>query len=421
MFNKKYKDKIFELEEILKSKNSEIDKIKKQNNLIQKFLDDAKKYESNEQMFYVQETKLVQTKEKIKEAENKLKEIESKIIYSEDFIFSEEVNIFNNPLKYKFIDEYKYRIDENINAQKIMVKHKEACYEPYGQHPLLTGQVMWTQEEDLHDNIMDLMIASFNAYCNEVIQKANETNIRKSRELIKNYFDKINQNMKLLKINLTTNYLDLKFEQLILKVEYEIKKQQEKEEKQRQQEILREQNYITKEIEKAQEKLNKELKHYTNQLEKLKEGEDNSQIVNKIQEIENQIKQNDYRYANQRAGYLYCINCKDMKDDMIKLGVTRRLNPCERIDELSNAGHAFSFDVYTMVFSEDVFDLETRIHKYFDSKRVNKINKHKEFFTATIPEVEKFLIDNGYSPEFNYNPINEPYILSMKGNKNETN
>ena len=86
----------------------------------------------------------------------------------------------------------------------------------------------------------------------------------------------------------------------------------------------------------------------------------------------------------------------------------------DRIDELSNAGHAFKFDICGMVFSDDVFNLETKLHQYFAPKRVNSQNYHKEFFYVTTDEIENALENFGYNVKLDPNPINEQYILSQK-------
>ena len=109
-----------------------------------------------------------------------------------------------------------------------------------------------------------------------------------------------------------------------------------------------------------------------------------------LEEIEKTIQIKTNRINNSKAGYLYITATKAMPN-MTKLGVTRRLNPLVRIQELSTASTPWPFVCYGLVFSDDAFDLETRIHEYFDNKRVNKENKHKEFFYITPQEAIKVL------------------------------
>jgi hypothetical protein len=106
--------------------------------------------------------------------------------------------------------------------------------------------------------------------------------------------------------------------------------------------------------------------------------------------LEEEEKIVDYREKNAKAGYVYVIsNIGSFGDHVFKIGMTRRLEPMERIDELGDASVPFSFDVHALIFAEDAPSLESRIHAHFEVSKVNKINNRKEFFRATIDEIEK--------------------------------
>ena len=102
-------------------------------------------------------------------------------------------------------------------------------------------------------------------------------------------------------------------------------------------------------------------------------------------EIDKRVQDCDYREKNQKAGFLYVAR-SDAMPNYVKLGVTRRLAPLVRLQELSSASVPFPFKCYGLVFSDDVFELEAKIHQYFDQKRVNAFNRHKEFFNITPAE-----------------------------------
>ena len=120
------------------------------------------------------------------------------------------------------------------------------------------------------------------------------------------------------------------------------------------------------------------------------------------------------RRLNNKAGYVYIIsNVGSFGENVYKIGTTRRLDPQIRVDELSNASVPFKFDVHAMIFSDDAFALENSLHQIFDNKRVNKVNKHKEFFTVTIDEIEKAVKENfNETVIFNKTIRNEEYLLS---------
>ena len=111
----------------------------------------------------------------------------------------------------------------------------------------------------------------------------------------------------------------------------------------------------------------------------------NKQEKEQIAEVDKRVQDCDYREKNQKAGFLYVAK-SDAMPDYVKLGVTRRLNPLVRLQELSSASVPFPFKCYGLVFSDDVFELEAKIHQYFDQKRVNAFNRHKEFFNITPAE-----------------------------------
>lgn len=116
----------------------------------------------------------------------------------------------------------------------------------------------------------------------------------------------------------------------------------------------------------------------------------------KIQELEAKLKQLEAdkatvleREANARAGYVYIIsNIGSFGENIYKIGMTRRLEPMDRIKELSSASVPFEFDVHAMIFSDDAPSLETCLHQAFDDKRVNLINSRKEFFRVSLDEIE---------------------------------
>lgn len=115
----------------------------------------------------------------------------------------------------------------------------------------------------------------------------------------------------------------------------------------------------------------------------------------KLTDLDNALKDIDYREANQKAGYVYIAsNIGAFGNNIYKIGMTRRLNPQDRIDELSGASVPFKFDVHAMIFSEDAPALEAALHRAFDSKKVNVTNNRKEFFNVTLDEIKKVVFEN---------------------------
>lgn len=189
-----------------------------------------------------------------------------------------------------------------------------------------------------------------------------------------------------------------------------LKKEEEKEERRIQAEMIKEQRKVEKELEKEREKLEKELHHYQNQLE---HGDE--RIAEKIEEIKQQIEVNDYRKNNSLAGYVYIIENKSFGEGIYKIGVTRRLEPLDRISELSNASVPFRFQSNCIIFSENAFKLESDLHKEFSEYRVNKVNSRKEYFKVSVDKiVEAITVKYGIAAEFNFEPEHNEWQVSSQ-------
>ena len=201
----------------------------------------------------------------------------------------------------------------------------------------------------------------------------------------------------------------MKLEELSLCYEYENKKNEEKEQRRIQREKEREQAKLLKEIEEARKKIQKEQTHYTTQLKFLNdqiEIESNSERLEFLLQKKNDVEKNlidldialkdvDYREANQKAGYVYVIsNIGAFGNDVYKIGMTRRLNPQDRIDELGGASVPFKFDIHAMIFSDDAPALEAALHRAFENRKVNMANGRKEFFNVTLDEIKKVINAN---------------------------
>lgn len=125
----------------------------------------------------------------------------------------------------------------------------------------------------------------------------------------------------------------------------------------------------------------------------------------KLEEVERQIADTDYRVANQKAGYVYIIsNIGSFGEGVYKIGVTRRLEPQDRVKELGTASVPFSFDTYAMIFSDDAYALETAIHKEFEDYRVNRVNNRKEFFEVDLKEIKR-VVKKNYDKEVTFEEI----------------
>lgn len=211
--------------------------------------------------------------------------------------------------------------------------------------------------------------------------------------------------------------------------EYEQKKEEEKEALREQREKEKEEKALQKEIESKKKVIHKEMSHLENVISELEmklivadESEKESleaqilELKENLNKFEEEIEELDYRTANAAAGYVYVIsNIGSFGEDVVKIGVTRRLDPLERISELSSASVPFKFDVHALIFSYDAYNLEASLHNKFSDKRLNAVNNRKEFFKIPIDEIENELqIYKDLTIDFSKVPEAQEYRESLK-------
>ena len=194
----------------------------------------------------------------------------------------------------------------------------------------------------------------------------------------------------------------MKLKELALEYEYQLKKQQEKEELRAAQEALREEEKARREFEQAQKEAEKEEANYQKALDKARKeieqatGDTHDKLIAQIQKLEQEIQEAHERkeralsMAQQtKRGHIYIIsNIGSFGEQVYKIGMTRRLEPEDRIKELGDASVPFQFDIHAMIFSEDAPNLENELHKAFSNRKVNMLNYKKEFFKVTLDEIE---------------------------------
>ena len=234
------------------------------------------------------------------------------------------------------------------------------------------------------------LLIGFNTYVNKKKKSITAYNLNTTKELIQKKFDKMNQKADIMGVSINKKYLDLTLQLLQAELDYKLFKAEEREKLKEECRRLREQENLLAEAEKTKLELQKQRRMYEQSLTKALTEKERQEFEAKLKEIDKREADVDYRINNSRAGYVYITATKAMPN-MTKIGVTRRLNPLVRLSELSSASVPFPFVCYGLVFSDDAFDLETKVHEYFDDKRTNIANKHKEFFNITPQEAIKAL------------------------------
>ena len=273
-----------------------------------------------------------------------------------------------------------------------------------------------------------LSLRAFNGECDAIIAKVKWNNIETCKKKIQDSFKRINQLQAVNCVSITEEYLKLKLEELVLTHEYELLKYRIKEEERERREELREEQKAIRELERERERAEKEEAHYTAALAKVKKeiesatGIKYEQLNEKIQYLEEELaaaradKERAISMAQQtRCGYVYIIsNIGSFGEGVFKIGMTRRLDPEDRIRELSNASVPFKYDIHAMIYSEDAPALESFLHNVFDSKKVNKVNGRKEFFKVSLCEIEEKIKEQGLDAQFISVPEARDYRESLR-------
>lgn len=367
-----------------------------------------------------QQSRLKQIEDEIKANQDKFQQItndiskkkeeiitlKSQFIVTEEDLSMESFGLYMP--KYDFASSlgYKDRLTQIRTLQKQMIKDKSAVN--YNENWTVDGSKA-KGKKMTNDNIKQIL-RSFNNECEASINKVKYNNIQSIKNRINKSFEQLNKLNQSNRLSLTNQFLSLKIEELYLAYEYERKKQDEKEELREQREREREEKTLQKEIQSKKKLIDKDIKHYRNLMTELQNKLESAtteeeklsietQVIDlgvKVQEREEEKEELDYRTAHATAGYVYIIsNIGAFGKDVVKIGVTRRLDPLERISELSSASVPFKFDIHALIFSYDAYKLESELHQYFDLYRINKVNNRKEFFKVPIDEIEKKLAEYG--------------------------
>ena len=321
--------------------------------------------------------------------------------------------------EYEDSEEYKKCIKECVECQELMVRLGNACK---ANTVWIVGGSRAKGEKQNKDNVK-LALRLFNLECNEIMYKINtRSNIDTVIEKLERSYRTINRLNKVQDVTIQEEYLDAKKLQAKLIYGYTMMVAHEKEIEAQHRAELKEQEKVEKEIQKQKDKLLKDKAQYLKELARLaKQKQQTQELLDRIAELEAKVDSLDKEadeldeYANvrTRAGWVYIISNDAFEEDVYKIGTTRRLNPMERVDELGSASVPFKFNVHALMFAEDAFAIENELHRYFNDKRVNKVNNKKEFFKVDLKEIEAKVLEMDSTVEFKYDVHNEDFIKSQ--------
>jgi|TARA_B110000908_G_scaffold33277_1_gene39825 hypothetical protein len=363
------------------------------------------------------EDEIKSKKEEFSEIQENATELNDRFINAKSIFdgLEKEINLYKNDLEFIELgvyepifdldssEEYKKALRQIIIKQKQLIKNKKAC----------VCDTQWQvgnsrkQGEIMTRRYINLTLRAFNGECDSLVSKVRWNNVKRFEERIKKAFAAINKLGESNNTYITRKYINLKLDELHLVYELAHKKYKEKEDARAIREEQREEERAQQEFEKVRKDAEIEEKRFQKALELAKKdlglvsGEKLDELNSQIEQLEQSLK--DIHEEKERAisraqetksGHVYIIsNLGSFGENVYKIGMTRRLEPMDRVKELGDASVPFTFDLHAMIFSENAPELERLLHNEFDDNRINKVNSRKEYFKVSLDEIEQVIID----------------------------
>jgi multidrug efflux pump subunit AcrA (membrane-fusion protein) len=318
-------------------------------------------------------------------------DLRGRLVELNDALVLQEVGIYeyHHPLEnaeqYRdALAELQERLKDSVREGKAVLASDMFSY----NNSLAKGRKMTS-------DFSKLMLRAYNSEADSSVRSLRAGNVTTAKKRLEASASTIARLGSMMEMRIAPEYHELRCQEVELTADYLMKVQEEREAAREERERLREERKAEQELKSERERLDKERAHYANALEALEgQGSDSEygDLTQRLAEIDAAIAQNDFRAANIRAGYVYVIsNVGAFGEHVVKIGMTRRLDPLDRVRELGGASVPFPFDVHAIYFSRDAVTLESELHKHFAERRLNQVNQRREFFFATPHEVRELL------------------------------
>lgn len=346
------------------------------------------------------------------------RQLESKNVRADEFVELSDEKVLQS------VGIYRYH-----HPLENAVAYKEALKQLGGEiaHLVKAGHAIECSSTFTYDNSIakgrrmtkdlgKLMLRAYNAEADNSIRTLRAGNVLTAKKRLDASRTAIAKLGAMMEMHISDAFHDVRLREIELTADWLMMKQEEREAAKQERARLREERKVERELADERAKLDKERAHILNALSAIRaSGEDDAALAERLSVIDGAIQQNDYRLANIRAGYVYVISNRGaFGANVVKIGLTRRLEPQQRISELSGASVPFRFDVHALYFSEDAVTLESELHKHFAERALNRANSRKEFFFASPAEVREVLAEKvGNLLEFSETAEATEYLQSL--------
>lgn len=336
--------------------------------------------------------------DKLRQAYAEKKKVYDRLL-EEAAIFDEKIGlaqlgIYSPHFEFSDSEKFKDQIQEVRAKQKALVSAKTA----------IESRTDWTvggskrEGQKMTGRAIRLSLRAFNNECESALANTRWNNVTAMEKRIQRAYDQINSLNETLKIKINPKFLDLKLEELWLTHEYREKQKEERDHKAEMARLKREEERLLKDAKEAEKEEGRYQKLLSEAVEEaaMTVGPNSSEYEAQIAELTRELElaheksERARSMAEQtRAGHIYIIsNIGSFGEGIHKIGMTRRLDPADRVRELGDASVPFLFDTHAMIYCEDAPSMEKALHEAFDARRVNKANTRKEFFKISLREIE---------------------------------
>lgn len=405
---------------------------------------DKFKAETNEKISFLN-SEIEKSEKKLKTATNKLnksKELYKSIDYSISNFFEYSPDLDDLKLSESELSEL-----EELSPSVILKLHymdvkslRKAFRDNDKQIEKILSQYQGRYTTKANRAIYELMVIALRAELQNILYNLKyeklDNGIEQVKEITQKYLNIAAQGNQSIAGTLTKFIGEIEYLFInAVKIEYNyyVKKEQARQEQLAIREQMRQEAEERKALEQEKKKIENEESKYNNEIEKLKaqmqeSADKENEVLNaKILELQAKLadvaikKDSITQLQNGKAGNVYIIsNLGSFGENVFKVGMTRRINPQDRVNELGDASVPFKFDVHSFIFSEDAVSLESKLHNILNDKRVNKVNMRKEFFYTSVDELEQIVNEIEPTAEFNKTMLADEFRQSQSSDENYT-
>ncbi|MFJ1759021.1 DUF4041 domain-containing protein [Amycolatopsis sp. NPDC088138] len=341
------------------------------------------------------ETELAAVRRQIGEATGTLTALRNEIVETKELTLLQEAGIY----------EFRHRLTDAVAYKAALQRLRDSIKVSAKNNHAITASTDWTvngsavEGQRMIRDFSKLMLRAYNAEADNCVRSMRPYRVDSAKDRLTKTRDVISRLGKTMSINISPGYHRLRIEELELTADHLAKVEEEKERIRAERERQRDEQQAQREFEREKARLSKEQAHWQTAMQKWSESGDQAKTAAaqaKLNELDEAIRGVEEREANIRTGWVYVIsNIGSFGEGVVKVGLTRRLDPLERVRELGDASVPFRFDVHAKIFDPDAVSLETQLHQRLADRRVNRVNLRREFFYATPADILEILEEMG--------------------------